>query len=198
MKNLSNKHILIGVSSIFFILLFFVTSILYKKNIDNNLLKNNQLASSTNNTSDEVITRITIPSINVDAPIEYVGLTKDGAMDTPKKPMSVGWFYPGTYPGENGSSVLAGHRSWKGGVPAVFDNLDDIRKGDKIYIENNKGQTITFLVRETRIYDKNANADDVFTSSSGVHLNLITCVGYWDSATNSSADRLIVYADMVN
>jgi hypothetical protein len=36
-----------------------------------------------------------IPSINIDASIEYVGLIPDGAMDAPKEPANVGWLSPG-------------------------------------------------------------------------------------------------------
>ncbi len=137
-----------------------------------------------------------IPSIKVDASVEYVGLTSDGAMDVPKGPIGVAWFNLGPRPGENGSSVIAGHYGWKNDIPAVFDNLHKIRKGDKMYIENEKGAIVTFVVREIRRYDKNADASDVFGSSDGkAHLNLITCAGVWNKAEKTRSDRLIVFTD---
>ena len=57
--------------------------------------------------------RLRIPSINVDAPVEYVGLTPDGAMDVPKERANVAWFNLGPRPGENGSAVVAGHYGWE-------------------------------------------------------------------------------------
>ena len=53
--------------------------------------------------------RLKIPSIKVDAAIEYVGIAPDGNMDVPKGPDNVAWFEPGTRPGDVGSAVLAGH-----------------------------------------------------------------------------------------
>ena len=59
--------------------------------------------------------RLRIPSINVDAPVEYVGLTPDGAMDVPKERANVAWFNLGPRPGENNSAVIAGHYGRKMG-----------------------------------------------------------------------------------
>jgi len=67
-----------------------------------------------------------IPSINIDAAIEYVGLTSNGAMAVPKGPNDVGWFELGPRPGDIGSAVIAGHDGWKDGIPAVFDNLSKL------------------------------------------------------------------------
>jgi len=127
-----------------------------------------------------------------------VGLTSDGAMDEPKGPTEVVWYNLGPRPGENGSSVIAGHYGWNNNTSAVFDNLHTIRTGDKIYIEDEAGAQVAFVVREIRIYDRNDDASDVFTSSDGkAHLNLITCTGAWIHVEKTRADRLIVFTDMV-
>ncbi|MEK7657661.1 MAG: class F sortase [Patescibacteria group bacterium] len=140
--------------------------------------------------------RLKIPSINVDAPVEYVGLTPDGAMDVPKGPVNVAWFNLGPRPGENGSSVIAGHYGWKNNIPAVFDNLHKLRIGDKIYIEDEKGANIVFVVRKIQIYGKNKDASGVFYSSDGkAHLNLVTCTGVWNKTEKTRSDRLIVLTD---
>ena len=140
--------------------------------------------------------RFKIPNINVDAPVEYVGLTSDGAMDVPKGPDNVAWFNLGPHPGENGSAVIAGHYGWKNNTPAVFDNLHKLLKGDKISIEDEKGMVTTFIVREIRIYGKDEAASDVFGSNDGkAHLNLITCAGAWNKAEKTRSERLIVFTD---
>lgn len=141
-------------------------------------------------------THLRIPAINVDAVIEHVGLAPDGAMDVPKGPADVAWFDKGPRPGENGSAVLAGHFGWKDNIPAVFDNLSSLRKGDKIYVENDKGELTTFVVRESRLFGEKGNATEVFSSSDGkAHLNLITCEGVWNKETESYSERLVVFAD---
>jgi LPXTG-site transpeptidase (sortase) family protein len=140
--------------------------------------------------------RLKIPKIDVDSTVIPVGLTPDGAMDVPKGPAEVAWFNFGPRPGENGSAVIAGHYSWKNNIPAVFDNLHKLNKGDKIYIEDEKGTNNIFVVREIRIYGKNADASDVFASSdSGAHLNLVTCTGIWNKAEKMYSDRLVVFTD---
>lgn len=140
--------------------------------------------------------RIRIPSIQVDATLESLGLTSEGAMDTPRGPTHAGWFNLGPRPGENGSAVIDGHFGWKDGIPAVFDNLFKLNKGDKIYVDYENGKGVTFVVRKTKLYDPHADASDVFGSSDGgVHLNLITCEGAWDEVSHSRPDRLVVFAD---
>ncbi len=140
--------------------------------------------------------RLTIPSIKVDALIEYVGVTSSGAMDVPKGPDNVAWYASGTRPGEKGSAVIDGHYGWKNGIPAVFDNLYKLQKGDKIQSEDEKGVITTFIVRESRSYDPKADALDVFSSTDGKsHLNLITCEGIWSKFSRNYSKRLVVFAD---
>ncbi len=140
--------------------------------------------------------RLKIPKINVDAGIEYVGLTSDGAMGAPKSRDDVAWFELGPRPGENGSTVIAGHYGWRGGKTSVFDDLSKLREGDKLYIEDNKEAIISFVVREIRDYDLKTDTSEVFESNDGKsHLNLVTCEGVWDNVSGSYSKRLVVFAD---
>lgn len=146
--------------------------------------------------SAELPVRLIIPKISVDATVEYVGLLTDGSMDAPKGPANVGWFNLGPRPGEVGSAVIAGHSGWKNNIPATFDTLNNLRVGDKISVVDDKGILITFTVRKVKLYDPNADASNVFSSSDGkAHLNLITCAGLWDKVSKSSSERLIVFSD---
>ena len=140
--------------------------------------------------------RFKIPKLNINSSIEYVGVTSDGAMDVPEGPIDVAWYKFGSRPGELGSAVIAGHSGWKDGLPAVFDDLYKLRKGDKIYIEDEKGKIITFIVRESKIYDENRDTEDVFGLKDGKsHLNLITCEGAWNETEKGRPNRLIVFSD---
>lgn len=140
--------------------------------------------------------RLEIPVIGVDSAVIPVGLTPDGAMDVPKGPAEVAWFNLGPHPGENGSAVIAGHYGWKNGIPAVFDNLSKLHKGDKVYVVDKNGATTTFVVRKVRTFGENEDASAVFGSSDGkAHLNLVTCEGVWNAAKKSYSDRLIVFTD---
>ncbi len=147
-------------------------------------------------TSADLPMRLSIPALGIDAPVESVGLTPDGAMIAPQGPEGVTWFHGGAVPGKPGTAVIAGHSGWKDDAPAVFDDLYALRKGDKIFIENQKGLIAAFVVRRIRSYGKDENVPAVFASGDGLpHLNLITCAGSWDSVAGSHSRRLVIFAD---
>lgn len=150
-------------------------------------------------TSDYSPVRLRIPKIHVNATIEHVGLTPQGAMDVPKDTDSAGWFKSGSRPGERGSAVIDGHYGvWKNGKISVFNNLHSLRKGDTLYVENKKGETLIFVVRTSRIYKQNEDTSSVFQSSDeGAHLNLITCQGIWNTISKSYPNRLVVFTDRI-
>jgi sortase A len=117
-------------------------------------------------------------------------------MDTPKGPDDVAWYKLGHRPGDTGSAVIAGHSNWNKGAPAVFDNINKLRPGDRLFVEDDKGVISTFVVRQSRDYNQNDDASAVFGSSDGkAHLNLITCEGAWNKVTNSYSKLLVVFAD---
>jgi LPXTG-site transpeptidase (sortase) family protein len=159
------------------------------------------------NTSDNLTTHVTatteagiplhliIPSISVDAPIEQVGLTATGAMDAPKDPQTVGWLGTSAIPGLPGNAVIDGHRGWYK-KPAVFDRLHEMQVGDRIYVKDEKESIIVFIVREIKNYDPKDDTSEVFNSSTtGVHLNLITCSGDWSIDEQDYSKRLVVFAE---
>lgn len=141
--------------------------------------------------------RLKIPSIKVDAAFEYVGVTAAGLMDIPKGPDEVGWYELGPRPGERGSAVIAGHYgTWRNGQGSVFDDLNELKPGDKVFIEDDGGKTIPFVVRESREYDPSADSAEVFFSDDGKsHLNLITCEGAWNKDSKSYSKRRVIFAE---
>jgi LPXTG-site transpeptidase (sortase) family protein len=144
----------------------------------------------------ELPVRLVIPAINVSAHIQHVGITTWGQMETPNNSTDVGWFKLGSRPGENGSSVIAGHFDGKNGENGVFSNLNKLKKGDIVYVKDDKGTATTFMVRESRTYNS-GYADEVFSTNNSAYLNLITCDGVWDGDTKSYSKRLVVFTDIV-
>jgi LPXTG-site transpeptidase (sortase) family protein len=198
LKNLSRrtKLLVIIVWSII-VLVFFSYLYLERKLPNDELLTENAVALEQQEASTVGLPmRLKIPSINIDVAIEYVGVTADGAMDIPKSTEDVGWFELGSRPGEEGNAVIAGHYGLYAGKPSIFDNLHELKSGDKIIIEDDKGESIFFVVRESRSYDPNADATEVFSSDDELsHLNLITCEGTWNKDEKSYSKRLVVFAD---
>ncbi|MDO8618779.1 MAG: class F sortase [Candidatus Daviesbacteria bacterium] len=188
------RPLLIVVIGVFSLLLLFqlaqgVYSI-YNKSVS-------QLIAQSNVTSKVPVglpVRFLIPEININAKIQHVGVNSQGEMGVPNNTIDVAWFKLGSRPGEKGSSVISGHFDGKNGETGVFTNLYKLKVGDKLYIEDDRGKTTTFVVRESRTYDP-GYADEVFSINDSAHLNLVTCDGVWDGTKKSYSKRLVVFAD---
>lgn len=141
--------------------------------------------------------RLKIPRINVDARIQYVGLTAKGIMGVPDNTIDVGWFDLGPRPGERGSAVIAGHFDGENGTTGVFTNLYKLQKGDTLYIQDGKGTMFAFVVQKSDTYNP-GYANAVFNATDSAHLNLITCEGIWDKSKKSYTKRLVVFTDIVH
>lgn len=148
-------------------------------------------------TNSKIPVQFQIPILGIDTSIESVGMTRQGEMDAPRGPKTVGWFSLGPVPGEIGSAVIDGHSGYKNNKPAVFDDLYKIKLGDKILVTNLDGTINTFIVKEVKEYDKDEEASSVFIATDGkAHLNLITCSGEWNVLEKTHSKRLIVYSDL--
>lgn len=142
--------------------------------------------------------KIIIPKLKINKDIEYVGINKDGQLDSSKDPSGIAWFKDGTLPGEIGSAVIDGHSGWKHDIQAIFDNLSSLKKGDKIFILNDKDETIEFIVRKIKVLDREDNTFPIFNSDDGIsHLNLITCGGIWDNLKKEYTKRIVIFSDKV-
>lgn len=145
--------------------------------------------------------RLNIPKINVDASVLALGLATSGVMEIPSNVYDVSWFTGSPRPGEKGSSIITGHVAQiRGGVmtkPGVFIDLNKLSVGDKLYVIDDKGESNTFVVRESRLYDPLADASSVFSSDdNNAHLNLITCDGIWNPGEQSYSKRLVVFTEL--
>ncbi|WP_173918616.1 class F sortase [Halobacillus sp. Marseille-Q1614] len=139
---------------------------------------------------------VKIPSLDVDAPIEKVGILENGQMGVPDGTESVGWFEPGTKPGQTGNSVFAGHVDSKTG-PAVFFYLDQLEKGDEIIVTDEEGTELTYTVKRMESYSYNdAPIDEVFGRTDSKNLNLITCTGTFNREKGTHEERLVVYTEL--
>ncbi len=140
--------------------------------------------------------RLIISSLNIDAVIKPVGLNIEGDMDIDDNIGEVAWYYLGPKPGEEGSSVIAGHYGWKQGVAAVFNEIHTLKVGDRVTVYGADNEAKNFIVRLIRSYHKDEDATEVFKSYDGkAHLNLITCEGEWNNSLMTYSERLVVFTD---
>src|SRR5579859_552371 len=144
--------------------------------------------------------RLVIPAIGVDAPLEAVGVMPDGSMGVPTQQQwdGVGWYKYGAYPGDDGSAVIDGHLDRPGGSPAVFWNLHNLQPGDIVKVIGGDGAEDQFRVTRLSYYaPNNAPLKDIFENDSGTFLNLITCAGQWIPEQHQTTLRLVVYTEMI-
>ena len=140
--------------------------------------------------------RLKIPTINVDAAVEDVGQTPDGAMDVPKDFNDTAWYDLGARPGEQGNAVVAGHVDSTTGK-AVFWDLRKLVSGDQIIVVGDDGVERQFVVTASEAYTRDAvPLDRVFGPTTETHLNLITCdaTSAFDRTRKEYAGNLVIYA----
>jgi sortase A len=130
---------------------------------------------------DQRPTRLLLPAIGVDSPIEEVFI-QDGAWQVAE--YAVGYHHGSALPGEAGNTVMAGHAGLRG---SVFRHLGEVQAGDDIFVVAG-GWQFHYRVRE--IQKVRPSRVEVTAPTATPVLTLITCTD-WDTM------RLVVIADIV-
>jgi LPXTG-site transpeptidase (sortase) family protein len=138
--------------------------------------------------------RLIVPSIGLDAPIEYMDVNAKGEMDVPDgSTKNVGWYEDGTIPGNTGSAVIAAH------VYAIFSKLKHVIPGSDIYIVTKENTKLHFVVDETKTHDLGKlSSEFLFNRNDDKRLNLITCAGTFIPSLDTYDQRFVVYAKLVS
>jgi LPXTG-site transpeptidase (sortase) family protein len=141
-------------------------------------------------------TRLRIPRINVDSPLETLDLDPSGAMTLPSDYQIAGWYQRGAAPGDPGAAVIAGHVDSRTGA-AVFFRLGELRAGDTIEVDRG-GRRVMFRVTSTGRYPKSQIPTDLVYAPTPVPtLRLITCGGTFDYDRDTYLDNVVVFAALV-
>jgi len=137
--------------------------------------------------------RLQIPSLDVDAQVEALGVDASGAMDTPRNLWDVGWFQPGPSPGEMGDAVIDGHVGLPG-YPLIFSGLARIAVGADLVVVHADGTRSHFTVTDVRNWPADSHPPGLFATGGPARITLITCGGSYDGNYQAYADRLLVDA----
>ena len=139
-------------------------------------------------------TRIVIPAIKLDAPVETVGWhTVDGVSqwDVPDT-FAAGWLMTSAPLGKPGNTALTGHHNIGG---EVFRNLVKLQPGDRITLYAND-QPFYYEVASRRILPERGQPDEVRRANArwiqptdDERITLITCWPY-----TSNTHRLVIVA----
>lgn len=143
--------------------------------------------------------RIKIPRLGIDAFVEESGVGENGHMQVPSNYENTGWYKHGFRPGEEGNAVIAGHLDNSLGLAGVFYSLAELEAGDLIEVEDQNGDSLTFVVRDKELYDYlDAPMERIFGPASAAQLNLITCDGAWVDEVRSYDKRLVVFTELIS
>jgi len=138
-------------------------------------------------------TRLVIPALGIDAPIQPVGVA-DGEMQVPPRADLVAWYRFGPVPGAPGSAVLAAHVSW-GGELGAFYHLRDLPQGAEIEVRFADGSVRRFRSVALAAYDKSdLPVEQIFERDGGPVLTLITCGGAFNPSVRRFEQNVVAYA----
>lgn len=137
---------------------------------------------------------LVVPKLYINTPIEPVGVTATGEMATSQSLQRVAWYKDGAKPGQTGSAVFAGHYGGPQEV-GIFRTMDKLEAGDTLEVRSKDGTSLKYKVYKKATYNvADVPLQELFNKDDGKFLNLVTCVGTWNTANNSYDKRLIVYA----
>jgi hypothetical protein len=137
--------------------------------------------------------RLRVPG-QLDAPVTPVD-ARDGALQVPARPFTLGWWSLGGAPGAGAGTVLiAGHvDSARYGLGA-FAALGHTPIGARAELTGLDGQRYAYRVVARRAYPRSELPADLFSAGGAPRLALITCAGSYDRRAHRYAKNLVLYA----
>lgn len=141
--------------------------------------------------------RLSIPRLNVSAPIQARGVNWRKIMLPPSSAAAVAWYHDGVVPGQPGTAVMYGHLTDQHFHPAVFASLRKLKPKDPIVVTDAAGTKYTFVVTKLDTF----RSDSITTSqleppTKFMHLTLYTCAGHWQPKLGKYSEYLVVYTTL--
>jgi len=144
-------------------------------------------------------TRLTIPTLEVDAPAEAV-LSDGQVLRPPEDPMRVGWWIGSSPAGSSdGSTVVVGHVDTASAGPGALFRLTELEPGTEIILRTADDATFRYIVNALIDYPKTEDLPpELFRTTGPAQLTLITCGGQFDDVTGSYDDNIVVTASLAS
>ena len=142
-------------------------------------------------------TRLSVPDLGIDMPVDAVGVEDDGSMEIPEDAGRAGWYRFGPAPATpEGATVVAAHvDSWSTGI-GPFSRLRDVRPGARVEVTTADGTVHAYVVREVaQIPKQDAPVEQWFDRTGAPRLVLVTCGGAFDREVGHYADNVAVTAE---
>lgn len=139
---------------------------------------------------------LNLKSIDKRGYIQPVGVDQYGNVAVPSNVLMAGWYVNSAKPGEEGLSIITGHRD---GVmkKGIFRYLGDLKQEDVFEIEYGDGSVRSFRVLEIRVESIEDTYDIMYEKKEniGSQLNLITCSGDYDKEAETYNNRTTVISE---
>lgn len=136
-----------------------------------------------------------IAALEVDAPVEPVGIGIEGALIIPASPMDIGWYQGGAVPGEPGVALLTSHLDTRREGRGVFAGLTRLEVGDEVVLTDREGREQRWRITARTQHRKDALPEGLFARSGDPVLALVTCGGPFDMTARTYRDNVIVWAE---
>ncbi|CAL4859973.1 class F sortase [Microbacterium sp. MM2322] len=140
--------------------------------------------------------RLAVASLDVDMPVEPVGVKDSGEMQIPERPSVAGWYRFGMAPADaQGTTVIAAHVDDREYGIGPLARLRDAREGDVVTVTDAEG-AVTEYVTESVTYIPRAElpVDELFAREGPRMLAVITCGGDFDQRTRTYSDNVVLIA----
>ncbi|MGL5811612.1 MAG: class F sortase [Nocardioides sp.] len=143
-------------------------------------------------------TRLRVPAIGLDLPVQPDGVDEAGAMALPTTVDAVSWYRFGPAPLDQGSTVIAGHVDTRSEGIGPLARLERLGPGDTFTVV--LGDTeVDYRVDAVREVSKSlVDLDALFARTGPRRLQLITCAGAYDRSRGGYQANLVVSATPTN
>lgn len=145
-------------------------------------------------------TRLSIPSIQVDADLIGLGIEPDGAPTVPDPNTQYAvpsWFNLGVRPGEPGPALILGHVDG-GGHKGIFGDLHKLKVGAEVTVARADGTRVTFRITKVeQVAKAEFPVDAVYGPTEAPEIRLVTCGGRFDRTTRQYDDNVVAYGELV-
>ncbi|WEO78049.1 sortase [Cryobacterium sp. SO2] len=140
--------------------------------------------------------RVTVDALEIDMPIEPVGLADDGALALPANPAVAAWYRYGPGPGSAaGATVVAAHVDSLVYDLGPFARLADAPAGTEIVVHTSDGSAHRYTIASINTVEKQAVPwAGVFDRAGEPRLTLVTCGGEFDYEARRYLSNVIVTA----
>lgn len=147
--------------------------------------------------------RLLMPRLGIDAPVNVRDVGFDGAMGDPAGPEDVvRYTFPvfdgvGGYPGNGGSTLIAGHLDFRNYGLAVFAPLGEVEVGDIAQYIRGDGVVVNYSVVWFADMPNDFGFGELALNTSADTLVLITCAGDFNWNAEEYSHRRVVFLTRV-